>query len=101
MEVNQDGLANGIHLYRNTFIGSVRVRNTDSEDGPFRFERNVIVSSDSGRDRIASEGVSDPSRIVTTDNLAGSPSDQLVNPEGKLLGKHRSLVGRRGHETQP
>jgi hypothetical protein len=36
------------HLYRNTFVGTVRVRNTDSADGPFDFTHNVIVNSGRG-----------------------------------------------------
>jgi hypothetical protein len=101
MEVNQDGLANEIHLYRNTFIGLVRVRNTDSADGPFHFERNVIVNTVNGSERIEFEGVNDPGRIVARDNLTASPSDQIVDPDGKLRGKLRSLVGQRGHEVPP
>lgn len=98
MEVNQDGLANEIHLYRNTFVGVVRVLNTDREDGPFRFERNVIINADSGREGIILENSSDASRIMAKENLLGSPADSIVDGEGKLLGPHRAWVGQRGHE---
>lgn len=98
MDVNQDGLANEIHVYRNTFVGLVRVLNTDSADGPFRFERNVIVSDESGRERISFERVSDASRVVAKDNLTGPTSSQIVDPEGKLHGKYKSFMGQRGHE---
>lgn len=99
MDVNQDGLANEIHLYRNTFVGVVRVRNTDSEDGPFHFVRNVIVNASSSPDHIQFEAVSAPNRIVSQDNLSGTPSDQIVDAEGNLTGKSRSWIGTRGHQV--
>lgn len=98
MDVNQDGLANVIHLYRNTFVGTVRVRNTDQADGPFHFTRNVIVNSSAGRDQIVLEAVSDASRIHYLENLCGRPSDRLVDADGNLVGKYRSQVGSRGHQ---
>lgn len=98
LEVNQDGLANTIHIYRNTLLGVVNVRNTDSADGPFHFSRNVIVNVGSGADRVRFEAVSDPSRIVFSENLAGGPGDGIVDAEGDLIGTYRSFVGKRGHQ---
>lgn len=98
LEVNQDGLANEICVYRNTFVGRVRVLNTDSEDGPFRFERNVIVSDESNQDRISFERVTDASRIIVKDNLVGASSSHIVDADGNLSDKHQSSRGVRGHE---
>lgn len=98
LEVNQDGLANEIHIYRNTLLGVVNVRNTDSADGPFRFSRNVIVNLGSGADRVRFESVSDPSRVVFAENLAGGPADGIVDAEGNLVGTYRSQIGKRGHQ---
>jgi hypothetical protein len=98
LEVNQDGLANEIHIYRNTLLGVVNVRSTDSADGPFRFSRNVIVNLGSGAERVRFEAVSDPSRVVFAENLVGSPADGIVDAEGKLLGSYKSHIGRRGHQ---
>lgn len=97
LEVNQDGLANEIHIYRNTLLGVVNVRNTDQADGPFRFSRNVIVNVASGKDGISFENVSDPTRVVSTENLSGSPADGIVDAQGNLLGTYRQFVGKRGH----
>ena len=97
LEVNQDGLANEIHIYRNTLLGVVNVRNTDQADGPFRFSRNVIVNVASGKDGISFENVSDPTRVVSTENLSGSPADGIVDAQGNLLGTYRSFLGKRGH----
>ena len=41
-------MAGVTHIYRNTFVGRVSVRNTDTADGPFYFTNNVIVNSDAG-----------------------------------------------------
>lgn len=98
LEVNQDGLANEIHIYRNTLLGVVNVRNADSADGPFRFSRNVIVNLGSGTDRVSFEAVSDPSRVVFAENLAGGPGDGIVDAEGNLVGSYRSYIGKRGHQ---
>lgn len=97
MDVNQDGMAGEIHLYRNTFIGGVRVRNTDSADGPFHFERNVIINSSEGTDHIDLEAVSDPSRITYSENLTGTFADAIVDADGNLQGSYTSYLGTRGH----
>jgi len=99
MDVNQDGLAGVIHLYRNTFVGAVRVRNTDQDDGPFHFSRNVIINSNAGRDHITLESVSAPDRVQYSENLTGTPNDRIVDAEGNLIGVHRSRVGTHGHQT--
>jgi hypothetical protein len=99
MDVNQDGLAGAIHLYRNTFVGAVRVRNTDQADGPFYFSRNVIVNSNAGKDRITLEQVSDATRVRYADNLTGTPGDRIVDGEGNLTEAHKSHRGSRGHEV--
>lgn len=102
LDVNQDSQAKRIDIYRNTFIGRVRVRNTDSADGPFRFYNNVIVSNDSGTpagSRIHHENVSDPSRIIVSDNLVGSPSSNIVDAAGELTSQHSQYLGIRGHQV--
>jgi hypothetical protein len=97
MDVNQDGMAGEIHLYRNTFIGGVRVRNTDSADGPFHFEHNVIVNSSEATDHIDLEAVTDPSRISYSENLTGTFTDGVVDADGNLQGSYTSHLGTRGH----
>ncbi|HEX7011762.1 MAG TPA: Ig domain-containing protein [Steroidobacteraceae bacterium] len=97
LDVNQDGEAKRIDIYRNTFVGRVRVRNTDSSDGPFRFYNNVIINSDSGT-HIYQENVSDRSRIVAMDNLTGTLSQNIVDATGSLTGQYVQYLGTRGHE---
>jgi hypothetical protein len=98
MDVNQDGQAAEIHLYRNTFVGTVRVRNTDSDDGPFHFTHNVIVNSNEGSDNVTFEAVADESRVTFEDNLVGTPADGIVDDEGNLQGDWASHLGTRGHQ---
>lgn len=98
LEVNQDGLANVVHIYRNTLLGVVNVRNTDQSDGPFHFSRNVIVNVGSGDSHISFESVSDPSRVTMTENLAGGPADGIVDAQGNLMGTFRTQIGKRGHQ---
>jgi hypothetical protein len=97
LDVNQDGMAGRIDVYRNTLVGRVRVRNTDEADGPFRFSNNVIVSGDGGKSRIVLEDVSAEQRVVASDNLVGSPSDKLVDASGKLTPRFAKYRGVRGH----
>jgi hypothetical protein len=94
LDVNQDGQARRIDIYRNTFIGRVRVRNTDSSDGPFNFWRNVIVNSDRA-DKVFLENVSAPSRIVLDDNLTGRPG-AIVDDHGILLAEFIEYLNSHG-----
>ncbi|MGA6826462.1 putative Ig domain-containing protein [Nitrospira sp. NS4] len=97
VEMNQDGLANNVHIYRNTFVGRVSVRNTDSSDGPFTFSTNVIINNDPGS-HIYYDNVSDPSRIVATDNLVGAPSQNIIDQGLNLTSAYSSYVGTRGYQ---
>lgn len=101
LDVNQDSMAREIYIYRNTLIGRVRARNVDSSDGPFRFRNNVIVNNDAGTpsgSHILFENVSDPARIVVTDNLAAFPSAGVVDSRGLLAGESVRYIGMYGHQ---
>lgn len=97
VEVNQDGLATNVHIYRNTIVGRVSVRNTDSSDGPFTFSTNVIINSDPGS-HIHYDNVSDSSRIVSTDNLTGTSSQNIVDQNLNLTSGYSSYVGTHGYQ---
>lgn len=101
VDVNQDGMAKRIDIYRNTFIGRVRVRETDSVDGPFYLYNNVIVNTDAGTpvgSHVYHLSVSDPSRIRLTDNLVGYPSDGIVDAGGSLTSAFQQYLGSRGYQ---
>jgi hypothetical protein len=101
LDINQDGMARRIDIYRNTFVGRVRVRNTDLLDGPFRFQNNVIVSNDAGTSllsRIHLESVLDLLRITQLNDLTGAPSAGIVDATGNLTSNYGQYVGSRGHQ---
>lgn len=97
MDVNQDGVAGPIYIYRNTFVGQVMVRNTDSSDGPFYFQNNVIINNDPGN-HLYYESVSDTSRILATNNLVGTPSQNIVGPTLNLNPAYSSYLGTHGYQ---
>ncbi|KFZ43960.1 hypothetical protein DS62_13345 [Smithella sp. SC_K08D17] len=97
LEINQDGMANNVHIYRNTIVGRVSVRNTDSSDGPFTFSTNVIINNDPGS-HIYHENVTAPSRIVLINNLVGSPSQNIINQNLNLTSSYSTYVGTRGYQ---
>lgn len=97
VEINQDGMANNVHIYRNTFLGRVSVINTDSADGPFVFFTNVIVNDDPGT-HIYYYSVSDPSRISFTDNLVGAPAQGIIDQNLNLTSAYSNYIGSRGHQ---
>ena len=97
LEINQNGAAGVIHIYRNTFVGRVIVRNTDAADGPFYFGANVIVNSDPGS-HIVLDNVTAPDRVVLADNLTARPDQRVVDNDANLAGAHKASIGKRGHQ---
>lgn len=99
VDVNQDGEASVIHVYRNTINGPVRVREVSSEDGPFHFYNNVIVNSSAGAagSHINFVNVAAPSRVVIRDNLVGNPGDGIIDSNGLLTAAFERYIGTRGH----
>ncbi|QKK12082.1 MAG: hypothetical protein HND59_11310 [Pseudomonadota bacterium] len=103
LDVNQDSQAKRIDIYRNTFIGRVRVRSVDSSDGPFRLYNNVVVNNDSGTGsapHIYLEEISDPSRIIVSNNITGYPGDNIVDSSGALTSAYSEYVTTHGSEMR-
>jgi Putative Ig domain len=98
LDLNQDGQAKRTDVYRNTFIGNTRVRNADSQDGPFRLNNNVIVNSSSASNRVTLESITDQTRVTLLDNLSGSPSQGIVDGTGLLTSGFAQHIGTRGHQ---
>jgi hypothetical protein len=100
VDLNQDGMAGQIFVQRNTFVGRVEVRSTDSADGPFRLSQNVIINSDPGTpsgSHVYHLSVTDPSRVILSNNLVGNPSDNMVDANGNLTSGYVGYIGSRGH----
>jgi hypothetical protein len=101
LDLNQDAMAGMTHVYRNTFSGTVRVRNVITANGPFDLRHNVIVNGDSGTpagSHVVYEYVVDPARIHQVDNLAGYPTDNIVDTGGNLTPAYAQYIGSRGHQ---
>jgi hypothetical protein len=97
MDINQDGVAGQVYVYRNTIVGQTRVRNTDSSDGPFHFYNNVLINYDSGNG-LYFENVSDVSRVIAINNLVGTPSQNIVDQNLNLTAAFSNYLGRYGHQ---
>lgn len=97
ISLNQDGQAMPIYVYRNTFVGHVAVTNTDAADGPFTFRNNVIINNDGGN-RIQLIGVTAPERVIVTNNLAGAPSQAIVDSLGNLTAAYAQYLGTMGYQ---
>ena len=83
------------YVYRNTIYGWINFAGLDSGDGPYYFENNVIINSDSG-DHINGSGTN----IHITDNLVGNASDNIIDPVGgNLTQEYLVFLGTRGWET--
>jgi hypothetical protein len=90
-----DGEMGTTYVYRNTFVGPVDVRFGSSNRGPFNFYNNVIVNSASG---VTCSRCLNDSVVVETDNLTGTPSDNIVDSNGDLTSSYSQYLGRYGHQ---
>lgn len=99
VDVNQDGEASVVHVYRNTINGLARVREVSAEDGPFHFYGNVIVSNSAGSagSHIDFMNVSATARVIIRDNLVGNPGDGIIDSNGILTAAFERYIGTRGH----
>jgi hypothetical protein len=100
LDMNQQGTATAIYVYRNTFVGRVQIRWADSQDGPFRLSNNVIVNSDAGYpsgSHVTHIDTIDGSRIVLVNNLGRYPADNAIDAAGNLTSGYASYVGTHGH----
>jgi hypothetical protein len=100
VRINSSYVSGGrpVHVFRNTFVGEVDVSKVTSSNGPFRFYNNVIVNETSHPDKIQRNSIEDPSRLIVSDNLVGSSSDNIVDDQGNLTSDYKSYLGTRGHQ---
>ena len=102
LDLNQNALAGAIYVYRNTFVGRVQVRNTSTSNGPYRFQNNVLVSSDAGTpngSHIYHVEGSAPQQVIIVNNLVGYPNNNVVDASGALTAAYASYRPTHGHGT--
>jgi len=87
------------YIFRNTFVGNLTFRKIGSNHGPYHVYNNVIVNGLSTPDHIDCKDCTDPSRIITTDNLTGFPTDNIVDSNGRLTAAYSSFLGTHGHQV--
>ena len=97
-DFNQDGMAGPIKHWNNTWQGRITARNLDGADGPFTFTRDVMVNAGGSRGGCPQpfncDNVTDFSRLVTHDILAGAADGRRVNPAtGALVEPYLSREG--------
>jgi hypothetical protein len=103
LQLNQHATAAETFIYRNTFVGTVRVWNASTSNGPFNFTDNVIINSTAASgscpEKITCYQVTDYTKIVLSSNLTGVTADNIVNAAGELQGSYRtSYLGLDGWE---
>jgi hypothetical protein len=100
VRINSNSTSNGdpVYVFRNTFMDEVDVSKVTSTNGAFRFYNNVIVNETSHPDKIQRNSIEDPSRLIVSDNLVGSSSDNIVDDHGNLTSAYKSYLGTRGHQ---
>lgn len=85
-----------VDVYRNTFVGPIRIENVLTADGPYNLFHNVIQNADGAQSPwayIQETSITDASRVVLTDNTTGASG--VVDGSGNLV--NTALVGTRGH----
>ncbi len=104
---NPSNASGPLYVHHNTFIGAFVVWTMNSADGPFYFYNNTIVNSSPGTpagSHTSLEDVSDPARVIRTDNLVGYPADGIVDTNqtsptlGNLTATYDEYIGLRGHQ---
>jgi hypothetical protein len=120
LDLNQSAQQGESYVYRNTIDGFVRIRNSsdssqgggsnaDGSNGPFNFERNVIINSGGSGgvcvgyqlrcETTGSYPVFNYAGIVTSEQLLGAAADNIIDSNGLLLGSYRTTyLGTRGWE---
>ncbi|MEF3692160.1 MAG: putative Ig domain-containing protein [Candidatus Moraniibacteriota bacterium] len=92
LTVNYDGTDTGTHyIYRNTFVGSIYVRNPIIGMGPYYFYNNVIQNPTDG---FTYNTTPDAGVVVSTNNLIETSG--LVDSSGNLIDPYLDYVGTTG-----
>jgi hypothetical protein len=102
--------------YRNTLIGDLNFKNIDGNNcfaqGPFYLRDNVVINPLAGADGLAKidhwtyhyTSVNSPQNCIApndTNNLKGTPEQNIVDSNGNLTPAYSQYVGSRGWQTTP
>lgn len=95
---NQTDTGLPVYIFRNTFMDDAQQNRTTSTNGFFSWYENVIVNNTSFPEKIERFRVEDPSRVLVTNNLTGSTSDNILDSQGFLTQGYSMYIGSRGHQ---
>lgn len=98
LNTNHTSVGKPIYVFRNTIIGKASVIKVTAINGPFNFSNNIIINDSTTSDKITRTNIDDPSRVISTDNLAGNASSGIVDANGNLTSKYLSYLGTHGHQ---
>jgi hypothetical protein len=106
--------AGAVYVYRNTIAARILIEHLYTIDGPYTFQRNVIVNADGAGSPypfMQDSTISDASRVTTNipsnpslaptgvENLAGTTANAIIDSNGLLIGAYRTAyLGLMGHE---
>jgi len=102
-ELNNDGVSGPVYIERNTFLGTMEMKNVTVDDGPFTYGYNVVVnaggSGGSCPERLTCISITDYTPIVVANSLQGATGDAIIDGSGNLTGTYRTdYLGSRGYE---
>lgn len=95
----QESVGNPMYMFRNTFLDEVQQDRVSSTNGGFYWYGNVIVNGSSSNDKIDRFRIDDPSRLLVTNSLTGSPADNIVDADGFLQADFSENIGSIGHQV--
>jgi hypothetical protein len=100
VNVNQSYEAIGypVYIFRNTIYASAHQQRTTSTNGPFYWQRNVIINNSSDPDKIDKDYIEAPERLVIENNLTGVTADGIVDAQGNLTPAYAEFIGTHGHQ---
>lgn len=99
INANQDRVGLPVYIYRNTIIADMVAGRVTEDNGPFHFYNNVIVNNLQEQDKIKKIYTEVPSRLVIYNNLVGSFSSSVVDPQGYLTSNYSVYIGSHGHQV--
>lgn len=99
LNINPAGYTGGaVHAYRNTLVGSVAFSSASSATGPYDAAHNIVVNSSGSPEHIDCTSCT-ASYMTRTDNLSGTPTNNIVNSSGNLTSAYMQYFGLRGYQT--
>lgn len=99
---NNNGNQLSTYYYRNTCVGGISMNYINADgytNGPFIFDKNVIINNESGLSYHYTCGSNPQNYVTFTNNLTGLPSSGIIDSNGNLTNNYSQYTGFRGWQT--